>query len=128
MASVDRKNPLRACGEALGGASRAAAGLAGGAWSTRANALTLLRLLAAPGLVVLADSYHPGWRASVDGSPAPILATNHLYRGVPVPAGRHTVRFEYRPRSVRLGAILSVVGAAGIGFLAWRARSLQEPS
>lgn len=52
MARLDRKNPVRACVEAIDGASRPAAGFAGGAWSTCANALTLLRLLAAPGLVL----------------------------------------------------------------------------
>jgi hypothetical protein len=66
--------------------------------------------LVAPGLVVLADSFYPGWVATVDGEPATILATNHLFRGVPVPAGRHVVRFEYRPGSLMLGAILAAGG------------------
>jgi hypothetical protein len=70
--------------------------------------------LAAPGLVVLDDSYYPGWQATVDGVPAVILPTNHLFRGVPVPAGRHRVRFEYRPTSVTTGAVIS---AAALGVL-----------
>jgi hypothetical protein len=57
-----------------------------------------------PGLVVLADSFYPGWHATVDGRPAPILATNHLFRGVPVEAGTHRVRFVYAPASLRWGA------------------------
>jgi hypothetical protein len=76
-----------------------------------------------PGVVVLADSFYPGWRASVDGTPAPILATNHLFRGVPAPAGTHRVRFEYLPRSVVFGGALSMLGwsvIAGLCFLAWR--------
>ena len=60
-----------------------------------------------PGLVVLADSILPGWTATVDGVPAPILATNHLFRGVPAPAGTHRIRFAYRPRSLALGAALA---------------------
>jgi hypothetical protein len=63
--------------------------------------------LEADGLVVLADTYYPGWRASVDGAPARIVATNHLFRGVPVPAGRHRVRFEYRPWQVPVGIAVS---------------------
>jgi hypothetical protein len=65
--------------------------------------------LAAPGLVVLADTFYPGWTATVDGAPAPILATNHLFRGVPAPAGTHRIRFAYRPRSLAIGATLSVM-------------------
>jgi hypothetical protein len=80
-------------------------------------------VLAAPGLLVLADSYAGGWRARVDGEPAPILPTNHLFRGVPVPAGRHRVRFEYRPWSLRIGAAMSLAGVAGLVALALRARS-----
>jgi hypothetical protein len=61
--------------------------------------------LESPGLLVLADAYAAGWRARVDGRAAPVLPANFLFRGVPVPAGRHRVRFEYRPRSVTAGAI-----------------------
>jgi hypothetical protein len=78
--------------------------------------------LAAPGLVVLADTFYPGWTATVDGAPARILATNHLFRGVAAPAGRHRVRFAYRPRSLALGAALSLLTALG---LAAGARRLQ---
>jgi hypothetical protein len=66
--------------------------------------------LAAPGLVVLADSFYPGWQATVDGLPAPILPVNHLFRGVAATAGRHRVRFEYRPASLRWGAAVSAIG------------------
>src|SRR5439155_274976 len=57
---------------------------------------------AAPGLAVLADTFYAGWQADVDGRPASVVATNHLFRGVPVPAGMHRVRFEYRPASARV--------------------------
>jgi hypothetical protein len=80
-------------------------------------------VLAAPGLLVLADSYCRGWRARVDGEPTPILPTNHLFRGVPVPAGRHRVRFEYRPWSLRIGAAMSLAGIALLVALALRARA-----
>src|SRR4029453_7291072 len=76
--------------------------------------------LAAPGLVVLADSYARGWRATVDGVPARIFATNHLFRGVPAPAGAHLVRFEYRPRSLQIGALLTLARALGLAPLARR--------
>jgi hypothetical protein len=73
--------------------------------------------LEAPGLLVLADSYYPAWRATVDGEPVEILPTNHLFRGVPVPAGRHVVRFEYGSGLLMLGAAASAAGVAMVALL-----------
>jgi hypothetical protein len=70
-----------------------------------------------PGLVVLADAYFPGWRATVDGASAPVLPTNHLFRGVAAPAGSHRIRFTYEPLSVYVGAVASVVGWLAIAAL-----------
>lgn len=78
--------------------------------------------LAAPGLVVLADTYAQGWRATVDGKPAPLLATNHLFRGVPTPAGVHLVRFEYRSRAFEIGAAVTLASALGLALLGWRVK------
>jgi hypothetical protein len=68
--------------------------------------------LEADGMVVLADSYYPGWRATVDGRPVEILPANHLFRAVAVPAGLHTIRFEYRPPSFTWGLAACALGAA----------------
>jgi len=73
-----------------------------------------------PALVVLTDTFYPGWEATVDGQPVPILRADYLFRAVPITAGSHTVRFTYRPASVRIGAActaaalvtLAVVGVA----------------
>jgi hypothetical protein len=73
--------------------------------------------LEAPGLVVLSDAFYPGWEARVDGRPAAIIATNHLFRGVAAPVGRHRVRFEYRPRSFALGAAVSVAALMALAGL-----------
>jgi hypothetical protein len=63
-----------------------------------------------PALAVLADQIYPGWAASVDGKPAEILRCNGFLRAVPVPAGQHTVVFEYRPMSLYAGFALAGVG------------------
>lgn len=62
------------------------------------------------GLLVLADTFYPGWRATVDGAPVPILRVNLMHRGVLVPPGAHTVTFRYQPWSVRWGIALSLLG------------------
>ena len=41
-----------------------------------------------PALVVVRNSYDAGWSATVDGRPAPVLATDYLVQGVAVPPGR----------------------------------------
>ncbi len=70
------------------------------------------------GYLVLLDTYYPGWQAYVDGRSTPLYRANYIGRAVFVPAGEHTVRFEYRPRSFQAGlwlslaAILAMVVAA----------------
>lgn len=49
----------------------------------------------AGGIVVLHDVWHPWWRASIDGEPAPILKANVLFRAVAVRPGRHRVQFRF---------------------------------
>src|SRR5262249_27048617 len=84
--------------------------------------------LAAPGLLVLADSCYPGWHAPADGIEVPILATNHLFRSVPLPPGHHRVRFEYRPWTVPAGAAATVIGLLLIVALWRRGRAAPAPA
>jgi hypothetical protein len=62
---------------------------------------------AAPGLLVLADAFYPGWEVTVDGVRRPLLRANYLFRAVGVDAGEHEVRFRYRPSSFTAGAIVT---------------------
>jgi uncharacterized membrane protein YfhO len=65
-----------------------------------------------PGLLVLADAFHPGWRAIVDGRPEPVLRVNHVLRGVALAPGAHDVEFEFAPSTLHTGVQLSVAGLA----------------
>jgi hypothetical protein len=62
-----------------------------------------------PALLVLADVYAHGWKAWVDDKPTPIAITNVAFRGVPVGAGTHTVRFEFDPEALRTGRTISLI-------------------
>ena len=53
-----------------------------------------------PALVVVRNSYDAGWSATVDGAPAPLLATDYLVQGVAVPSGTHEIRLVYRDDDV----------------------------
>jgi len=71
----------------------------------------------APGTLVIAQSYYPGWRARVDGTPASVLPANYAATGVPVPAGEHRVLLVYDPASVRAGKLLLAPGLLGLAGL-----------
>jgi uncharacterized membrane protein YfhO len=79
------------------------------------------------GILVLNDTGYPGWTVDVDGRPADWIAANYLFRGVLLPAGKHAVRFRYRPKSFRRGASISgftlaALLAGGIGAAKRRRR------
>ena len=80
-----------------------------------------------PGMLVLSDTYFPGWRASVDGRPTDIFEVNGAMRGVQVPAGVHVVDMVYRPRSVLVGAAMSLSALLGVCFLVFRSRKTPLP-
>lgn len=63
---------------------------------------------ASAGVLVLHDIAYPGWTATVDGIPTPVLRTNLIFRGVEIPGGHHTVEFSFQPLSLR-----NLVAAAG---------------
>lgn len=61
------------------------------------------------GTMVFSEIYYPfGWKATVDGVPAEHFRANYTLRAMNVPAGRHHIRFEFRPDSVRKGDTLSL--------------------
>jgi hypothetical protein len=74
------------------------------------------------GFLVTSDAYYPGWRASIDSRDAWLYRADYAIRGVMVPAGEHTVRFDYRPRSFYLGAGISLVSMLLLCGLAFGAR------
>lgn len=56
----------------------------------------------APGYVVLSEQHYPGWHAAVDGQPVPLQRADYVLTALPLPAGRHRVRYWYDPLSARL--------------------------
>jgi hypothetical protein len=79
--------------------------------------ITVSAQMETPGLVVLADNWDKGWRASWNGRPVPVLRTDYSVRGVVVPAGAGTLEFVYKPASFILG--LWLAGFAAIVLLGW---------
>lgn len=61
-----------------------------------------------PGFLVLSEVYYPaGWKATLDGEEIPIHKTNYFLRGIQVPAGSHTIKLSFEPKSYSMGLTLS---------------------
>ncbi|MFV1883429.1 MAG: YfhO family protein [Balneola sp.] len=87
-----------------------------------------------PGFLVLSEIYYPaGWIATLNGKEIPILKTNYVLRGMEIPAGKHTLTLEFRPKSYTLGVTigwvslsLQILLALFIGFSFWRERNARS--
>jgi hypothetical protein len=77
-------------------------------------------------LVVVAETWDPGWRARVDGDPAPVEAVDGVLLGVRVGPGVGRLVLEYRPEGFGWGVGLSLLGlaACGAGLLVRQGRTL----
>ncbi len=62
-----------------------------------------------PGWLVLADTFYPGWKAEVNGTPTPIERANIAFRAVAVTPDARTVRFVYQPDWLLPGVLVSLV-------------------
>ncbi len=67
-----------------------------------------------PAVLVVSDLAFPGWNAAVDGRRVTVHTVDGLLRGVVVPAGAHRVDFRYRPTSLVVGVLLSLLAVAAL--------------
>lgn len=63
-----------------------------------------------PSLLVLSDTYFPGWNAYINGQKTDCLQVNHMMRGIQVNAETRRVVFRFEPLSWTLGVFLSLLG------------------
>jgi hypothetical protein len=80
--------------------------------------------LSAPGVLVLAESWYPGWSAKIDGlESVPVIPVNGWMRGVTVPAGTAKVTFEYVPTGWWWAVATSGFSSLAALFLWYRSTS-----
>jgi hypothetical protein len=79
------------------------------------------------GYLVVADADQVGWRATVDGKDAPLVAADQGVVAIPVPAGTHTVALHFAAPHGTLGAVISIVTLfmllGVLGWSGWRMRT-----
>ncbi len=88
--------------------------------SERNNRLQLIARSREDSLLVLSDTYYPGWKVFVDGTPQKIYLADYAFRAVALSAGTHRVEFVYDPMSLKLGAIVTFLGilsCIGLGLV-----------
>lgn len=78
------------------------------------NRLSLRTRASGDSLLVLSENDYPGWRAYVDGAATSIIRVNYALRGVAVPAGDHQITLVYRPWSVMVGMLISILTAVAL--------------
>jgi len=85
----------------------------------------------APGLLVVTDTWLPGWTARVDGVLTPVHRGNYAQRVIPLfRPGRHTIALDYRPPGFALGCAITALSTLGwlllCGFMIWTRRADQS--
>ncbi len=86
------------------------------------DSLTIQAELSAPAILLITDSYSEYWRASaLPGSSQQryaVMPANYCLRAVPLSAGRHLFRLDYRPEGFLIGRWVSLgVGVVYVALL-----------
>ncbi len=61
--------------------------------------------------------YDRGWKAYIDNKEVPIVRTDYVLRGLAVPAGNHSIRFEFKPASFYNSETISIIASAIVWLL-----------
>jgi hypothetical protein len=85
--------------------------------SLRANRVILDTETDNDGYLYSADTYYPGWRASIDGARTDIYRADLAFRAVFVPKGAHRVVFTYVPLSFYGGLVITLFGIGLCAYL-----------
>lgn len=73
------------------------------------NKIILHAKLDSPGVLVLSDTYYPGWTAFVDDKYATIYRANAIMRAIFLKEGEHKIVFRYSPKSFKWGVAVSAI-------------------
>ncbi|MDL2265618.1 YfhO family protein [Parabacteroides sp. OttesenSCG-928-G07] len=90
----------------------------------RPNRLTYTSKAASEQLAVFSEIYYPGWKVTIDGQPASHFRADWTLRAMRIPAGEHTIRFEFLPEGYITAANVSAYSSflillLLIGVIGW---------
>lgn len=78
-------------------------------------------------MLLVRESWSPGWQARIDGAPAPVWPAAGSFFAVPVPSGEHAVELRFEAPGVGPGLALGAAWCAA-GILAWRHPRHRSPA
>ena len=78
--------------------------------SERADRLVISIATDVNGWLSIADTWYPGWKASIDGMDVILYRANYAFRGIRIPAGNHTVVIHYQPDWWQPAVLVSMAG------------------
>ncbi|MBN2281885.1 MAG: hypothetical protein JXQ65_14980 [Candidatus Marinimicrobia bacterium] len=82
------------------------------------NRIQLQTSTGSEAFLVLSEAYYPiGWTCLIDGKPAEIFQVNHTLRGIELPAGDHSIIFNFSPRSYKRASLLTAIFTYGAWLL-----------
>lgn len=61
--------------------------------------------------------YKHGWQSFIDNKEAAHYNVNYVLRGMPIPAGEHTITFKFEPQVIKTGSTISMVSSILLGLL-----------
>jgi hypothetical protein len=78
-------------------------------------------------LLIINESFHPGWKAEIDSNSSRPLRVNGDFIGLVVPAGTHEVALNFQPESLLYGRLASCFGLGLIvATLLWPLRAARR--
>ncbi len=67
---------------------------------------------------MFSEVYYPdGWKIFIDGKEINHMRVNYILRGMPVPAGNHTIEFKFDPDVVKTGSKITLASSILLGIL-----------
>ena len=94
----------------------------------RPNRLTYKTKASSEQLAVFSEIYYPGWKVTIDGKDATHFRADWILRGMLVPAGEHTIVFDFHPDTYVLAANVSAYSSflilllliVAVGWSGWQ--------
>lgn len=70
------------------------------------------------GFAVFSEVYYGnGWKTFINGKETTHIRVNYTLRGMPIPAGKHTIEFKFDPDVVKTGSTIALASSILLGLL-----------